>query len=161
MSGTTTFTPVRISGDEAWGLLVMSWATKQDFVNGDGTAAYPPPAGTSVQVQGTQLTLDQFNGLVAGSGAKLQFPTGIKYVVFIQDTDETRYIRLPDGKMVLNARNDLKAGGNYQLPPFYNMAPLLARDPQGNPPNYPAFTTAQRLTLQAERVGDYSIGSCA
>jgi hypothetical protein len=147
------FTPVVIGGDEAWGKLVMSWTTQKDFVNGNGTAAYPQPAGTATNVPATLLTLDQFEQAVSGSGARVVMPPGVTEVVFVQDSATRRYIRLPDAAMVLAARAQLQGTATYELPLFYTQPPLNCADPS-------TFTVDQRLTLQAERVGDYSIGSC-
>jgi hypothetical protein len=85
----------------------------------------------------------------------VQFPPTVTEVVFVQDTATRRYVRLPQKEMVIDAYNGLKYGTlSYTLPPFYQASPLNCADPN-------TFTTIQKLTLQADRVGDYSIGSCA
>lgn len=156
--GTTTdtgrFTPTEVVGHEAWGRLVMSWSTGKDFVSGDGKDAHAGPPGAPVTVtDATIVTRAEFDNAMISSGATVRLPPRVEEVVFVKDTPTRRYIRLPEGAMVLAARDELIAGDSYSLPAFYTDSPLDCADPSDLPLD-------ERLRLQAERVGDYSISSC-
>ena len=72
-------------------------------------------------------------------------------VIFVRDTSTRRYVRLPDPVMAKAAQQEIKDGSDYGLPEFYLHPPINADQPD---------TVEQKIKLQAERVGDYSVGSC-
>jgi hypothetical protein len=139
------FVPVQIVGTfETWGSLVLSWACDETT----------PPPGEAF-TDDTALRLVFADGVtpkqLGTAGAGVIFPDEVKEVVFVRDTDTRRYIRLPAKDMVAQAQQDIEAGSDYVLPQFYADAPLDCTLPS---------TVAQKLKLQKERVGDYSIGIC-
>lgn len=153
----TAATPV---GDDylSWGKLVMSWATHVDFLHGTRGVFGGPPGTQTPDTTAILYTLPAGaagNFMPPGMPISVQFPPTVTEVVFVQDTATRRYIRLPDPAMVTAAFQGLQDGTlTYTLPPFYQAQPLNCADPN-------TFDITQKLTLQADRVGDYSIGSCA
>lgn len=126
-----------------WGELILAWAMGSanppgEAFNDTSAVRFVFPAGVSVKQ-------------VGAAGAGVVFPASVTEVVFVRDTSTRRYVRLPDPEMAKAAQVDIKNGDDYDLPQFYQEAPLNCHMPK---------TVAERLALQAERVGDYSIGSC-
>ncbi|MEO8714631.1 MAG: hypothetical protein ABI369_06435 [Acetobacteraceae bacterium] len=147
------FVPAMPADSEAWGKLVMSWATRKNFVDGSQATFDLPPGAKFSDDTAIKATLAEFNA-VAADGASVVFPASVQEVVFVQDTPTRRYVRLPQAEMVMWAFNQLNGGiGHYTLPMFYLIKPLACANPAD-------FDIPARLTLQAERVGDYSISSC-
>jgi hypothetical protein len=135
------FTPVQVASYREWGKLVLSWALGTENPPGDqftdnSVTLYKLPAGIR------QL---------GAPGIGVTFPETVTEVVFVRDTSTRRYVRLPDPDMAKAAQDAINNGADYVLPPFYAAAPLNCQKPT---------TAAEKLVLQAERVGDYSIGSC-
>lgn len=138
------FIPVQVTGTyKEWGELVLSWAM--------GTANPPGEKRSDDSVTIFTFPDDAQTKQIGDAGAGVVFPPSVKEVVFVRDTATRRYVRLPDPDMAKAAQEALKAGDMYGLPRFYSDPPLKCQLPQ---------TPAQTLVLQAERVGDYSIGSC-
>jgi hypothetical protein len=137
------FIPVKIIGsEEEWGDLVLSWATNLATPPGgaysdDQAWRYAFPDGTQTKQIGTKDV-----GVV--------FPDTVQEVIFVRDSLTRRYVRLPDPVMVKAAQQELITE-DYSLPLFYSEPPLNCEQ---------AKTPPQKLKLQKERVGDYSIGSC-
>ncbi|HEY1932431.1 MAG TPA: hypothetical protein VGG99_10495 [Acetobacteraceae bacterium] len=154
------FVAVQVNQYDTWGKLVMSWSTTKDFVNGDGSSGFKFPLPAANYSDGTviQMTTDEFKARVAqiSGGLTIVFPPLVKELIFVRDSETRRYVRLPDPNMIQNAYEQFKVNGaNYSVPPFYITAPF-------NPnPGAPLSNAADKLTFQADRVGDYSIGSCA
>ncbi|HVY15282.1 MAG TPA: hypothetical protein VHB27_08645 [Rhodopila sp.] len=141
----TPFVPVQVTGSyEDWGSLVLSWAAG---------AATPPGAAYSDDSTWRYVFPAQADGhkQIGTDGAGVIFPDTVQEVVFVRDTSTRRYVRLPDPEMAKAAQDEMAAGSNYSLPRFYSDAPLNCEMPEN---------LAQKLKLQKERVGDYSIGSC-
>lgn len=137
------FTPVQVADHQKWGELVLSWALGQ---------ASPPGAAYSDDSVTRFVFPDPTAPKQIGApGQGVVFPDSVQEVVFVRDTSTRRYVRLPDPVMATAAQQELLAGASYGLPEFYLDAPINATLPT---------TPAQGLVLQAERVGDYSIGSC-
>ena len=132
------FIPVQVTGSyEDWGSLVLSWSTNDATPPGEAYSdttlwRYVFPDGTSPKQIGT-------------AGAGVIFPDSVQEVIFV------RYVRLPDPVMAEAAQQVMADGGDYQLPAFYSDDPLNCDMPD---------TLPQKLKLQKERVGDYSIGTC-
>jgi hypothetical protein len=142
---TTPFVPVQVTGSyEDWGTLVLSWATG---------AATPPGAAYSDDASWRYVFPDQpgVRKQVGTDGAGVVFPDSVQEVIFVRDTGTRRYVRLPDPVMAKAAQDEMAAGSNYSLPVFYSDSPLNCDMPTN---------LEQKLKLQKERVGDYSIGSC-
>lgn len=138
------FIPVQVTGSyEDWGSLVLSWASN---------AATPPGAAYSDTTVWRYVFPDGATPKQVGTaGAGVVFPDSVQEVIFVRDTSTRRYVRLPDPVMAKAAQEEMTAGSDYNLPAFYSDAPLNCDMPT---------TAEQKLRLQKERVGDYSIGSC-
>lgn len=137
------FVPAQVIGSyKDWGELVLSWATGVKTPPGD------PFNDDSVR---RVVFADGAPRQIGAAGAGVILPPSVKEVVFVQDTETRFYIRIPGKVMVQQAQRDIGAGSDYLLPQFYTDAPLNCATPQN---------AEQKLRLQAERVGDYSIGVC-
>jgi hypothetical protein len=139
-----SFVPVEVTGSyEDWGSLVLSWASN---------TAQPPGAAYSDDTVWRYVFSDGAMPKQVGTdGAGVVFPDSVQEVIFVRDTSTRRYVRLPDPVMARAAQEEMAAGSDYSLPEFYSDAPLNCNMPE---------KLAQKLKLQKERVGDYSIGSC-
>lgn len=137
------FVPAQVTGSyEDWGRLVLSWAT--NIATPPGEAYKDDTAWRFVFPEGAAKQ-------IGADGTGVAFPDSVQEVIFVRDTSTRRYVRLPDPVMAKAAQDEIRAGSNYELPPFYSDAPLNCTMPT---------TVEQMLKLQMERVGDYSIGSC-
>jgi hypothetical protein len=137
------FEPVQVIGSyEDWGSLVLSWA--------DGSQT-PPGAAFSDNSAWRFVLPDQAPKQVGAAGSGVMFPDSVQEVIFVRDTSTRRYVRLPDPVMAKAAQAELSGGSDYSLPRFYSDAPLNCSTPT---------QADQKLRLQKQRVGDYSIGSC-
>ena len=136
------FIPVKTTGTwEDWGKLVLSWANAPNTMPGQAFE------DNSVK----RVTFADGQARTLGGAAGVTFPDSVREVIFVRDTSERRYVRLPDPVMAKAAQNDMQGSAAYNLPKFYFDPPLNCQKPEN---------VAQKLKLQAERVGDYSIGSC-
>jgi hypothetical protein len=137
-----TFIPVEPTGSyEDWGKLVLSWALSQ--ATPPGSAFSDDSTWRFVFTPGQPKTIGGTDGVI--------FPDSVQEVVFVRDTATRRYVRLPDPAMATAAQQEIKDGADYELPEFYLDPPINADQPD---------TVEQKIRLQAERVGDYSVGSC-
>jgi len=136
------FVPVEPTGSyEDWGKLVLSWALNQ---------ATPPGSAYSDDTA-WRFVFDPSQPKSIGGTSGVTFPDTVQEVIFVRDTSTRRYVRLPDPAMVAAADDEIKAGGDYNLPEFYLDPPINADLPE---------TVEQKIRLQIERVGDYSVGTC-
>ncbi len=137
------FVPVQVADYQKWGELVLSWSL--------GTANPPGVSFADPTVTRFVFSDPAAPKQIGSASTLVTFPDSVQEVVFVRDTATRRYVRLPDPVMALAAQSEMAAGANYGLPSFYLNAPI-----NGSLPN----EGAQKIVLQAERVGDYSIGSC-
>jgi hypothetical protein len=122
---------------------VLSWA--------DETAIPPGAAYVDDTTWRYVFPIGQLPKQLGPAGSGVVFPDTVREVIFVRDTCTRRYVRLPDPVMVKAAQEEMQGVEDYGLPQFY-------RDPPLNCGN--AETKEQKLRLQKQRVGDYSIGSC-
>jgi hypothetical protein len=137
-----------------WGKLVMSWASGLNYTTAPNLPALPAATGYN-DPAAVRIVLTTPGQFLPAPGIGINFPNTVTEVVIVRDTATRRYIRLPQAEMVIAAHAGLSNGSlNYALPSFYMQPPLNCSDPN-------AASVADKLKLQADRVGDYSIGSCA
>jgi hypothetical protein len=137
-----------------WGKLVMSWATGVNYTAGQNVPTLPAATGYN-DPTAIRIALAVPGHFRPAAGIGIDFPDTVTEVVVVRDTAARRYIRLPQAEMVIAAHDGLSNGAlNYTLPSFYRQPPLNCSDPN-------TASVADKLKLQADRVGDYSIGSCA
>jgi hypothetical protein len=130
---------LRVTNHEVWGKLVKTWATGVNYLE-DGNE-YPLPK-----------TIKEFKQQLATAQCFANVPEWAKTIRFdLPDAGEI-VVRLPPKEMIEAAETALtQAGGSYPIPDFYK------RIFKGMDPVVP---DADRLKVHAERIGDYTIGSC-
>jgi hypothetical protein len=171
-----------------WGQLVKSWVTGLDYIGTPPEQQPPPstattagkpwalPAFSSVSFSATaggtpvQKTIpgvlclskaDFMTRLNAAGIPSANFPPATTDVIIVQGDPQTMVLRLPPTAVLQQSEKDLKAGGAYPTPTFYE--PLFS--PPGGPmvhakpPTMPDIGGIMRL--HANRIGDYSMGLCA
>lgn len=137
---------VEVGNFMAWGKLVKTWATGEDYVkNGKGT--YPRPKD-----------LNEFRAQVESAGCEMTIPDRIKTLSMIPGDTETLVVRLPPGEMVKDSEAAIDQllkilrTSKYPLPSFYDMA-------WGTQPQV-SFDEEGLLCFHASRLGEYTINNC-
>ena len=94
-------------------------------------------------------SLEDFSTQLASANVGATIPGNYKHVKFVQDDEETLVVRLPCKSLLEAAEAKLsRSDAEYSLPAFYERT--FGAQP----------TVGDKLALQAERIGDYSIASC-
>jgi len=95
-------------------------------------------------------SLDEFKAQMAEAGVGCSIPESYKNVRFVQEDEETLVVRLPTRSILEAMETELsRPGSDYQLPDLYER--LFQTRPK----------VGDKLALQAERIGDYTISMCA
>ena len=155
---------INVTNHQNWGRLVKTWATGRNYVDHqpsentpnpslvEGPPKYPKPTSFEDfvgQCKKAQVGLffqdDVDNPAVQGN-------EGMGFVV-LQVTSETAVLRLPAKEKIEESEKWLIDGGTYKLPDFYTRVFGKYPDPQD--------TKVKKMTLHAERVGEYTINTCA
>jgi hypothetical protein len=93
--------------------------------------------------------LDEFKAQMTEASVGCSIPDSYKNVRFVQEDVETIVIRLPTKSLLEAMEAELATRqADYQLPEFYER--LFQARPQ----------MTDKLELQAERIGDYTISMC-
>jgi hypothetical protein len=149
----------------AWGKLVKTWATGRNYVDYVMTEANPVPTTEEMPPKYPKpRSFEQFwdlcvlahVGLVFddGSNTPVQRDEGIGLIVIQGDAD-VFVLRLPPQEILLEHEARILAGTTYQFPPFY--AQIF-----GGPPLPGQYDTkVKKMTIHAERVGEYTLNTCA
>jgi hypothetical protein len=114
------------------------------------------------------LTAADFEDLLNKAHVRtVHMPAQYKHVVIVQGDPDTMVVRLPPKDVLQNSEKDIVANGYGPLPGFYQglYSPPVQQAPAGSPgaatgPFMPT-TTAARMELHAERIGDYTLNSCS
>ncbi len=158
------FPKINVRDNEAWGKLVKTWATGKNYVDHVATEHHPVPtkmespprypkptsfADFVMQTKHAKVGLffeDDRDSPVEGTEA-------VGFVLLQADSD-TSVLKLPARDKIEESEKDIIGGEQYELPHFYSR--IFGRDVE------PAEvkTTLQRMTLHAERVGEYTINTC-
>jgi len=171
-----------------WGQLVKSWVTGLDYIGtlpenqpppDTATTAGKPwalPAFSPVSFSATiggaavQRTIpgvlclsraDFMTRLNAAGIPAANFPPATTDVIIVQGDPQTMVLRLPPKAVLQQSEKDLKAGGAYPTPTFYDRLYSPQNGPivHAKPPQLPDI--AGIMNLHANRIGDYSMGLCA
>jgi hypothetical protein len=123
--------PFVVDDYEQWGNLVKRWAR--------GTAKRP-------------ANLDELEKQLNKAKIGHSIPRDtFKTLKFIDEPSSVLVIRLPPADVLKQVEDSLAAGGDYMMPPFY--ARIFGKQPK--------ISQAQKKTVHAERIGDYTVTFCA
>jgi hypothetical protein len=149
---------------QAWGKLVKTWATGRNYVDYDATEEYPVPTNQEMPPKYPKPKCfaefwDQCRlanvGLFYDDGNNTPVPRddGIGLLVLQTDSDVFA-LRLPPDRLLREAEAKFLASTTYPLPKYYSR--IFERDP------VPAEmdTKLERMTIHAERVGEYTLNTC-
>lgn len=128
-----------VSDHRKWGHLVMAWATGLPIPGTGGVAPTKPTTLAELQAQCNAI------------GLTITIPAYLTDIRILDGAKNTLTIRLPAKELVEATQQDLAGSDEYRLPGFYE-------EIFGHPPL--PMTTARKLELQAERIGDYAVGMC-
>ena len=167
---------INVDNHLMWGRLVKSWATGRDYVNHNVTDADPVPAEPAaggggipqalvVQGHGADVQGQPRGAALRGNGHQPKtYCTGDESVGFVllQGTSEISILRLPAKEKVHESEAALLGSGgqaplDYTLPSFYGAAfgtpaaPLPMRQ----------LGPTEKMEFHAQRVGEYTINTCA
>jgi hypothetical protein len=148
-----------------WGKLVKTWATGRNYVDHVMTEANPVPTAEEQPPKYPKpRSFAEFweqcraakVGLVYDDGNLTPVPqnAGVALAVVQGDTD-VFLLRLPPEGILTSHERRIIDNGIYKLPSFYDRifgAQLV--------PGQQA-TKVQRMTVHAERIGDYTLSTCA
>jgi hypothetical protein len=145
-----------------WGKLVKTWATGKNYV--DHTITNDDPVPTTKEEPPEYPKPRSFGefwdlcakakvGLVFDDGKNTKVPRdeGMGLVVIQGDAD-LFLLRVPPEEILLDHEGRFLAGGSYELPEFY--ADIFGKQPD------PADTKVKRMTIHAQRVGEYTLNTC-
>jgi hypothetical protein len=148
----------------AWGKLVKTWATGRNYVDHVMTEAYPVPTTEEMPpkypkprsfVEFWDQCVQAQVGLVFDDG--LNTPVlrteGIGLMV-IQNDSDVFTLKIPPLPTLLEHERRFIEGATYQFPRFY--ADIFGTQPV--PAQYD--TKVKRMTIHAERVGEYTLNTC-
>jgi hypothetical protein len=147
----------------AWGKLVKTWATGRNYVDHVITEANPVPTTQDAKYPKPRSFGDFWDqcvaanvGLVFDDGKLTPVPraAGVGLAVVQGDTD-VFVLRLPPEGILSDHETRIINGTTYSLPVFYT------RIFGGLPLPGEQATKVQRMTIHAERIGDYTLSTCA
>lgn len=157
---------INITNHLAWGNLVKSWATGLNYVDYIPTEAAPlPPAaapGTPLKwPRPTSFKDFATQAITAKAGLVFedanQTPvTGDEGLGFllVQGTLDMFVLKLPATEALQRSEQQLIGGEGYDLPDFYD------RIYESHVKDNEVATKVQRMTLHAERIGEYTMNTC-
>lgn len=139
---------------ENWGKLVKTWVTGINQLQ-DGNDYSLPGAGDPLRPLGA-MTKDQFAGMLRNAKINMSIPDRVKRFVFVQDDDSTVIVRIPAKRVVEDIQEQLESlvsgtteQAPYPLPEFYTQ-------------NWPhRLNESGLLTMHCQRIGEYTINTCA
>jgi hypothetical protein len=148
----------------AWGKLVKSWATGKNYVDYAMTEENPvPPTEEMPPKYPKPRSFGEFwdqcalahVGLVFddGNNTPVLRDGGIGLIVLQGDSD-VFVLRVPPKEILVDHESRFINGATYQLPPFY------ARIFGGQPLPAEYATKVKRMTIHAERIGEYTLNTC-
>jgi hypothetical protein len=148
----------------AWGKLVKTWATGKNYVDFAMTEENPVPTTEEMPPQYPKpRSFGEFwdqcvkahIGLVFDDGNNTPVPpdAGIGLIVIQGDAD-VFLLRLPPQEILLDHEKRFINAATYEFPRFY--ADIFGGQPL--PGQYD--TKVKRMTIHAERVGEYTLNTC-
>ncbi len=148
----------------AWGKLVKTWATGRNYVDHVMTEENPVPTTEEMPPKYPKprsfgefwdQCVQAHVGLIFDDGENTPVPRddGIGLIVIQSDTDVFT-LRVPSSATLLEHQGRFLAGTAYQFPRFY--AEVFGTQPDPTQSN----TKVKRMTIHAERVGEYTLNTC-
>jgi hypothetical protein len=149
----------------AWGKLVKTWATGRNYVDHTMTEAAPVPTTEQMPPKFPKpRSFGEFWDLCALAQVGLVFDDGLNTpvprdegvgLVVIQGDADVFVLRLPPLEILLDHEGRFLApASKYNLPNFYTRV-------FGGPPlPDQQDTKVKKMTLHAERVGEYTLNTC-
>jgi hypothetical protein len=142
----------------AWGKLVKTWATGRNYVDHQMTEDNPVPTAQEMppkypKPRSFEEFWDQCRtaqvGLVFDDGNDTPVPRdeGIGLIV-LQGDGDVFVLRLPPQEILLEHEARFLNATTYQLPKFYDDIPGKTA------------TKVDRMTIHADRVGEYTLNTC-
>jgi|ERR1043165_284611 hypothetical protein len=151
-----------------WGKLVKTWATGRDYVNHPISDQDPfPPDNPPQAIDNPRpTTFAQLVSQCKAIDCELYFDDGVNdqdvqgnepiTLEVIQRDSNTMILRLPPPDKIKESElRLLQPGETYTLPQFYERIHETLPKPEQT------TTPSQKATLHAERVGEYTINTCA
>jgi len=155
---------INITDNLAWGNLVKTWATGRNYVGYEPTEQAPiPPASAVPHDYPKPTSFKEFAVQATKAKAGLVFEDGHNTPVtgdeglgfmLVQGTLDMFVLKLPATEALERSEQQLIAGEGYLLPGFYTR--IFETDVKDNE----VATKAQRMTLHAERIGEYTMNTC-
>jgi hypothetical protein len=148
----------------AWGKLVKTWATGRNYVDHVMTETDPVPTTQEMPPKFPKpRSFEEFWDQCVQAGVGLIFDDGnntpVKRaegvgLIVIQGDADVFVLRLPPQEILLDHEGRFLLAATYQFPQFYT-------DAFGGPPQVSATDTkVKRMTLHADRVGEYTLNTC-
>lgn len=166
---------INVDNHLMWGRLVKSWATGRDYVNHNvtdadpvplqpvGAVPFPKPSSFKEMVTACIQNHVGLHFVARGAQAKT-YCTGDEDVGFVllQGTSEISILRLPAKEKIHESEDALLGAGGqprleYALPGFYGAVFGTA----GAPLQMRSLGLAEKMDFHAQRVGEYTINTCA
>lgn len=147
-----------------WGKLVKTWATGRNYVDHVMTEEDPVPTKQDMPPKYPKpRSFEEFwdqcvmagVGLIFDDGQNTQVKrdVGLGLIVMQPDSDVFS-LRVPAELTLLESEARFLAAGTYPFPDFYT-------DIYGGSPQQSAMDTRlKRMTIHAERVGEYTLNTC-
>jgi hypothetical protein len=127
-----------------WGKLVKTWATGRNYVNHQMTENDPVPTTPSTDFPKPRSFGEFF---------KQCNLAGVTLVFVLQGDSDVFVLRVPPQEILLEHEARFLAGP-YLFPPFYD-------DIYGvSPPASAMDTKVKKMTIHAQRVGEYTLNTC-
>jgi hypothetical protein len=147
-----------------WGKLVKTWATGRNYVDHNMTETDPVPTTQEMPPKYPKpRSFSEFWAQCAQAGIGLVFDDGNNTpvpqtegigLVVIQGDADVFLLRLPPQEILLDHEGRFLAAATYAFPKFYT-------DLYGGPPQQSQMDTkVKRMTIHAERVGEYTLNTC-
>jgi hypothetical protein len=152
---------------EKWGKLVKTWATGKNYVDYSATEDNPVPTKEEKndpkypKPRSFAEFVDQCGKATIsiifddGANTPVKRDEGMGLIVIQGDAD-VHVIRLPPVEKLLESEQRFLDGATYELPKFYSRVfggAILEPNAQA--------TKVDKMKLHAERVGEYTLNTCA
>lgn len=148
----------------AWGKLVKTWATGRNYVDHVMTEENPVPTKQDASAKFPKpRSFEEFFDLCSKAKVSLVFDDG-NYtpvrrdegigLIVIQGDADVFVLRLPPQEILLEHEARFLGSTAYEFPPFY--ATVFGGPPVAAEMN----TKVKKMTIHAERVGEYTLNTC-
>jgi hypothetical protein len=149
----------------AWGKLVKTWATGKNYVDHVMTEANPVPTTEEMPPKFPKpKSFGEFVDQCVEAHVGLVFADGLDTpvlrtegmgLIVMQGDEDVFVLRVPPRAILLDHERRVIDGKLYPLPPFYQRIFGVPSAPGEQD------TTVKKMTIHAERIGDYTLNTCA